>query len=106
MSNVIDFQKAPSCLEAEEIIRKLVAKGQLSLSRHCKDRMQERGITYQQIINCLSKGKVVDIPFLTNEKGGGYQTSVERAVAGDNLRVVVCMKFSQRVLVITAIKYK
>jgi hypothetical protein len=106
MSNVVDFQKAPTCLEAEDIIRKLVAKGKFSLSKHCKDRMQERGITLQQVIACLSKGKVVDNPFLTNDKGGGYQTTVERTVAGDNLRIVVCMKFSQRILVITVIKYK
>jgi hypothetical protein len=106
MSNVVDFKKAPSCLEAEDIIRELVAKGKFSLTKHCSERMLERGITIQQVITCLLKGKVVDDPYLTIEKGGGYMATVERTVAGDNLRIIVCMKFDQRIMVITVLKYK
>jgi hypothetical protein len=106
MSNIVEFQKAPSRLEAEDILKKLVTIGQVSLSAHCKQRMGERGITTQQVLTCLSKGRVIENPFLTNEQGGGYHVAVERTVAGDALRIVASIKFSQRILVITAIKYK
>lgn len=106
MSNIVPLQKIPSRSEAEEIIKKLVTDGNISLSGHCKARMKEREITIQQVITCLSKGRVTDDPFLTYENGGGYETTVERTIAGDHLRIGVCLKFSQRILVITAIKYK
>ena len=106
MNNIVPLQKIPTRLEAEEIIKKLAADGKISLSGHCKIRMKEREITMQQVITCLLKGKVTDNPFLTFEKGGGYETTVERTVAGDHLRIGVCLKFSQRLMIITAIKYK
>jgi hypothetical protein len=106
MNNIIPLQKTPSCAEAEAIIKKLAALGQISLSTHCKERMKEREITMQQVLTCLAKGKVTDEPFLTHLSGGGYETTIERIVAGDHLRLGVCLKFSQKILVITAIKYK
>lgn len=104
MNNIISLQKTPSSKEAEEIIRKLVADGSISLSSHCRIRMKERDITMQQVMICLSKGRVTENPFLSHINGGGYETTVERTAAGDHLRVGVCLKFSQRALVITAIK--
>lgn len=106
MTNIVPLQKIPSRTEAEEIIKKLVAVGQISLSTHCKQRMKERDITMQQVLTCLTKGRITDEPFLTHINGGGYETTIERTVAGDHLRIGVCLKFTQRVLVITAIKYK
>jgi hypothetical protein len=105
MTNVISFHEIPSRAEAEGIINKLVADGNFSLTMHCKSRMRERDIAITQVLTCLSKGRIFEGPFLTNERGGGYQVTIERTVAGDNLRVVACMKFSQSILVITAIKY-
>lgn len=67
------------------------------------ERMQQRGITTPQILNCLLKGKVTELPFLVNENGGGYETRVEKGTAGEWLRVVVCLKFDQRLLIVTAI---
>ncbi len=104
MNIIIPLQKTPSSKEAEAIIRKLVTVGKISLSNHCKERMKERNITIQQVMICLSKGRVTENPFLSHTNGGGYETTVERTVAGDNLRIGVCLKFSQRILVITAIK--
>lgn len=106
MNNIVPLQKTPSRSEAEKIIRKFVADGKISLSGHCKMRMKERDITIQQVMTCLSKGRVTDDPFLTHVNGGGYETTVERRVAGDDLRIGVCLKFTQRLLIITAIKYK
>lgn len=105
-NNVVPLQRIPTKLEAQEIIKKLVASGQITLSRHCKERMNERDITIQQIITCLTKGKVTEELFLSHRSGGGYETTMERIVAGDHLRIGICLKFSQKVLVITAIKYK
>jgi len=104
ISNIVPLLKIPSRAEAEEIIRKLAASGDLSLSKHCKIRMEEREITIQQIMTCLLKGRVIDEPFLTHRNGGGYETTMERRAAGDELKIGVCLKFSQRILVITAIK--
>lgn len=65
--------------------------------------MRQRGITTPQILNCLLKGKVTEPPFLVNENGGGYEARVEKGTAGEWLRVVVCMKVDQRLLIVTAI---
>lgn len=81
MNNIVPLQKIPSRFEAEEIIKKLVADSKISLSGHCKMRMKERDITIQQVMTCLSKGKVTENPFLTHVNGGGYETTVERTVA-------------------------
>ena len=77
---------------------------EISWSRHCIERMRQRGITTPQILNCLLKGKVTEPPFLVNENGGGYETRIEKGTAGEWLRVVVCVKFDQRLLIVTAIK--
>lgn len=104
MDNIVDMQKTPSLSEAERIIRTLTEKGEIGWSRHCIERMKQRGITTPQVLNCLLKGKVTETPFLTHENGGGYETRVEKGAAGDWLRVVVCLKFEQRVLIVAAIK--
>lgn len=104
MNTIVPFHKAPTRFEAEEIIRKWEKEGKISSSKHCKERMKEREITIQQVMTCLAKGKVTEDPFFAQERGGGYETTVERIVAGDHLRIGVCLKLSQRLLVITAIK--
>lgn len=64
--------------------------------------MIERGITMPQILNCLSKGKVVDNPVLNYANGGGFETAIEKNTAGERLRVVVCIKFDEQLLIVTA----
>ena len=103
MDNVIPLLKIPSIPEAEKIIKELTAQGKISWSTHCKQRIKERGIIIPEIINCLAKGRVTETPFRSHQNGGGYETRVEKGTAGDWLRVVVCMKHSQTLLVITAI---
>lgn len=104
MDNIVSLQQTPSSVEAEKIIRTLAEQGAISWSKHCKERMKQRDITIPQVIHCLLKGKVFEEPFLTYENGGGYETSIEKVTAGDWLRIVVCLKFNQRLLIITAIK--
>lgn len=99
---IVPLHKTPSRLEAESIIQELALKGAIRWSKHCKERMKERGITMPQILNCLSKGKVVDEPCLSYTNGGGYETAMEKGTAGEWLRVVVCIKFDEKLLIITA----
>jgi len=98
---IVPLHKIPSRLEAESIIKDLVSKGAICWSKHCKERMKERGITMPQILNCLSKGRVTDEPFLNHANGSGYETAIEKGTAGELLRVVVCIKFSEKLLIIT-----
>jgi len=95
------LHKIPTRGEASSIIKELVSRGAIAWSRHCKERMRERGITMPQILNCLSKGRVVEEPFLNHTNGGGYETAVEKATAGEWLRVVVCIKLSEKLLIVT-----
>lgn len=98
---IVSPHKTPSRSEAECIIRKLASNGAIRWSKHCKERMKERNITMPQILNCLSKGKVVDEPFLSYRNGGGYETAIERSTAGEWLRVVVCIRLSEKLLIVT-----
>src|SRR5579872_226999 len=98
---IVPLHKAPSRSEAESIIKELTSRGAIRWSRHCNERMKERDITMQQILNCLSKGKVVEEPFLSHKDGGGYETAIEKCTAGDWLRVVVCIKFNEKLLIVT-----
>lgn len=108
MLSVVPLHKIPTKLEAQNIIRELVDKGMVSWSMHAKERMRERGINMQQILTCLAKGKITEEPILANKRGneGGYEITIERSTAGDYLRVVACLKFSQTALVVTAMKIK
>ena len=103
MEDIVNINKIPSNAEAEKIIRALVQNGQITWTGHCKQRMKEREITIPQIINCLLKGRVTEPPFLVNENGGGYETRVEKGTAGDWLRVAVCMRFDQKLAIVTAV---
>ncbi len=98
---VIPLHKTPSCFEAESIIRQLVSNGAIKWSPHCKEQMKKRDIDTAQILNCLSKGKVAEEPWLSHRNGGGYETAVEKVTAGELLRVVVCIKFSEKLLIVT-----
>lgn len=104
--NIVPLHKVPNKTEAQSIVRELVAKGMICWSKHAKERMNERNINIQQVLTCLAKGKVTDNPVLANKGGsaGGYEITVERFTAGDHLRVVVCLKYTQTALIVTAIK--
>lgn len=106
--NIVPLYKIPTKGEAQKIVRELVEKGMVSLSKHAKERMKQRDITIKQILTCLAKGRIIEGPVLANkgDSAGGYDITVERLTAGDYLRVGACLRFSQRVMVITAIKIK
>ena len=101
---IVKLRKAPTRQEAESIIRELASEGNIRWSKHSKDRMIERGITMPQILNCLSKGKVTEEPFFNHTNGGGYETAIEKDTAGEWLRVVVCIKLNEKLLIVTVYK--
>jgi len=46
---------------AEKWIRLLVSEGNYYISRHAKDRMSERQIGPSKIVECILKGKVIEV---------------------------------------------
>jgi hypothetical protein len=60
---VVPLRKPPSKQQAQQIIRALVAGGNVSLHPHCKLRQRQRSITFLQILNCLEKGYVDEDPY-------------------------------------------
>ncbi len=93
---VIPLKKAPTKPEAQKIIRKLVADGNVGFHPHSK----KRKISTLQVLNCLAKGYVDEEP-TQNLSHKGWQTAVVCSNAGSNLRVVVCLRWEQNILVIT-----
>lgn len=106
--SIVPLHKIPTKIEAQNIVRELVAKGMVSWSKHAKQRMEERNINIQQVLACLAKGNITEDPVLANKGGdaGGYDITVERLTAGDYLRIGVCLRFNQTALVVTAMKIK
>lgn len=101
---IVPLHKIPTKQEAENIIKQLALAGKISHSTHCKERMKERDITMPQVLNCLLKGKITEGPILSNRSNSGYEVCVEKVSAGDWLKVVVCIKFTERLLLITVIR--
>lgn len=106
--NIVPLHKIPSKGEAQKILIELVANGMVTWSKHARERMIERKVNMQQVLTCLTKGKIADEPVLTNKGSneGGYDITVERLTAGDYIRVGVCLKLSQTAKVVTVIKIK
>ena len=100
LDNVVPLMKPPSRKEAQGIIRNLVNSGKVSFHRHAKLRKRGRKITTVQITNCLLKGYVDEDPY-PDLGHQGWGTAVSGRVAGDTIRVVVCLRWSQDALVIT-----
>jgi len=100
--NVVPLKRTPNKKEAETIIRKLVAEGKIEFHGHARKSMKKRKISTLQILRCLEKGKLLEEPF-TSLTHKGYETSMDRSVAGEWIKVVVCLRWTQDLLVITAI---
>lgn len=106
--SIVPLQKVPTRTKAQEILKELAKLGRVRWSKHARERMKERKVTDKQVLTCLEKGKVTEDPVLANKAGveAGYDVTVERSVAGEYLRVGVCLRFDQSAKVITVIKIK
>lgn len=103
MLEVVPQEKIPTKQEIKVIIQALLKKDQISWTRHSKERMCERNISIPEVRHCLEKGIITEEPFRIYEYGGGYRTTVEKRTAGRFLRVVITLKYTQKILVITAL---
>lgn len=102
MTGIIPLEKPPTKQEAEDIIKALAEQDKISWTSHSKERMLERDITIPAIKNCLEKGAVTEEPYRVNEYGGGYRITIEKRTVGKFLQVVLTLKYTQRLLIITA----
>ena len=98
---IIPLEKVPTKQEAQVIIRQLAKLDKISWTLHSKQRMSERNIIMSAVKNCLEKGTVVGEPYRVYEYGGGYRATVEKQTAGKFLQVVLTLKYTQRLLIIT-----
>jgi hypothetical protein len=97
---VVPIHKPPHKKKAQEIIRELAAQGKVSLNIHSAKRGRQRKVSMPQILNCLAVGYVVEEPVqsLTYQ---GWETAVVGTVAGETLRIAVCLRWKQDMVVIT-----
>lgn len=99
-NNVIPLKAPPSKKEAQEIIRAYAERGQIAFHPHAGLRKKQRKITTPQIINCLKKGYVCEDPHI-DLGHKGWMTAVTGSVSGLNLRLAVCLRWKQDILVVT-----
>ncbi len=98
--NIVPLTKSPTKKEAQAIIRKLVELDQVRFHPHALRRKRKRHISDMQILNCLLTGYVAEEP-VQNLSHQGWETAVVGKVTGETLRVAVCIRWKQDVLVIT-----
>ena len=101
MVEIIPLERTPTKQEAQDIIRELAKQDKISWTLHSKQRMLERDITLSAIKNCLEKGTVTEKPYRIYEYGGGYRVMIEKRTAGRFLQVVLTLKYTQKLLIIT-----
>ena len=70
----------------------------IKLTKHARERMKQRDITFRQIINCLRKGAIFENPYQEN---GRWTCRVTRRCAGEELNVAVRLDPPKKVIVIT-----
>jgi hypothetical protein len=85
--------------DAIRLVRELAADSKnVGLSKHCRERMQERDITLRQILDCLLKGTISDGP--TMDIYGNWKMDIYRAA--DDLTCAVAIEWRSHLIVITA----
>lgn len=98
--NIVPLMKAPSKSDAQKIIRQLISEGAVLFHPHARQRMKKRKISTLQILNCLETGHVDENPYqdLVHK---GWTTAVVGNSAGVRLRIVICLQWSQKTLIVT-----
>lgn len=96
---IIPFKKPPSKPEAQTIIRKLAEEGKVEFHPH-SHKGKRRKISSLQALNCLRTGFVDEEP-TQNLSHMGWQTAVVGSAAGNYIRVVVCLRWAQNLLIVS-----
>ncbi|MDP7221965.1 MAG: DUF4258 domain-containing protein [Alphaproteobacteria bacterium] len=98
MTNALPFN--PSAEDMARHINRLAGdSGNVILTDHARERMQERKITFRHIITCLRKGRVIEGPY--QEPRGSWRCTMIRAVSGVEINIPVAVNFEDEVIVIT-----
>lgn len=97
---IVPLRNPPSKPQAQKIIRALVAEGKVKFHPHSHKGGRRKFISTLQVLNCLSKGQIDEEP-TQNLSHKGWQTAVVGSAAGKYLRVVVCLRWEQNILVIS-----
>jgi hypothetical protein len=84
--------------DAIKLVRELAAdSANVALTKHCRERMQERDVTLRQILDCLLKGIISDGPAI--DINGNWKMDIYRAIY--DLTCVVAIEWRSRLIVIT-----
>ena len=76
--------------QAQAILADLARdSGNIIVTHHAQERMDERGITWRQVVRCLEKGTITEGP--APDLKGGWKLTVETISAGDPLAVVAAV---------------
>lgn len=96
--NILPFRQSLSVDEAKKYATQLAEEGKVILTHHARERMVERDVSFEQILNCLKKGIICEGPSGCKD---GYKITMERMAAGEQLYVVCVLQFSFDALIVT-----
>lgn len=72
---------------AHKLLAELASdSGNVVITYHAQERMEQRGITFRQVVRCLEKGYITEGP--APDQKGGWRFTIETVSAGDQLAVV------------------
>lgn len=85
--NVIRLQRL-SNHDAERCIKEIASdSSRVFLTRHARDRMAERNITRQQVLECLSRFRIIEDPHRTVK--GSWKMTIEAQSMDDFIKVAL-----------------
>ena len=80
--------------EAKQKLRELALDtSRIKLSKHARERMMERNISFKQIICCFEFGDITEGPYMNIR--GDYQLNVSVRSAGEYITTVVVIKMNE-----------
>jgi hypothetical protein len=86
--------------QAKQTLRKLAKEGCIVISRHCREQMEKRNVTTEDILHVLMWGDIQGIK--KNDKHNNWQMEVEgKDLDGDKLTVQAAVSEEERTIVIT-----
>lgn len=88
--------------EVERQVRQLARQGRNRWTTHAEEKMAQRGISKDQVKQCLTAGYFEERPTISNRPGDiEYKFRMAAIVDGEPIRVVASLNPSSAVVVIT-----
>jgi hypothetical protein len=88
--------------QVTEQVRALARQRKIRWSAHAEDRMELRGISKDQVCECLLKGTYVEAPCIANKQQFQYEFRMQATVDGDQINVIASLIPQSHVTVITS----